>query len=277
MKIRLMLDSGAFSAWNRKEHIDIDKYIKFVKKNRKFIDTYVNMDVIPVNRSQKEVEISASKSYENLQYMKTKGLNPIPVFHQGERFYWLKKLVDDGESYIGLSTYKQLWVKDHVKWLDEVFTMLTDDAGRPLVKTHGFGVMSFRILTRYPWETVDSTTWSLSPSYGKIFVPPYVGGKPDYTCQPIVVVISGVLQASTVYWEGKLRKIKANQKRQFDLSSPIVQDYTRRFLEEECGLSVAQARYDDDARRRAVLTYFNKFQENMKVVRFRHRRQRLLT
>jgi len=90
-----MLDSGAYSAWNRDETIDIDEYIAFIKKHRKLVDTYVNLDVIPGKygrpRTQQEVEASAKLSYENLQYMKSKGLSPIPVFHQGERFHWLER------------------------------------------------------------------------------------------------------------------------------------------------------------------------------------------
>ena len=40
----IMLDSGAFSAWNAGKQIDIDKYIEFIRDNN--IDVYFNLDVI---------------------------------------------------------------------------------------------------------------------------------------------------------------------------------------------------------------------------------------
>ena len=43
----ILLDSGAFSAWNRGERIDLSAYIDFVKANKGLNFRYINLDVIP--------------------------------------------------------------------------------------------------------------------------------------------------------------------------------------------------------------------------------------
>src|SRR5690348_2908111 len=89
-KISLMLDSGVFSTWKRGNTINIDEYIDFVKRNQDIIEICVNLDVIPSKYGQartiKQVEDSAKESYDNLKYMQSKGLQPLPVFHRGEPF-----------------------------------------------------------------------------------------------------------------------------------------------------------------------------------------------
>lgn len=262
--VRLMLDSGAYSAWFHDESIDIDEYIKYIKKYRHLIDTYVNLDVIPGTRGQPnttaEVEKSAQASYDNLQYMKSKGLSPIPVFHQGERFAWLLKLLDDGEPYIGVSPSDDLSNSARGKWMDQVFTLLTDRRGKPICQTHGFGVTGIPFMFRYPWTTVDSTSWSLIGSYGRVLVPQYVSGKPVYDRMPTAVVVSGLSS-----------KIKGGNKLAYAMMGPTEQACVRRFLEEEVGITLQEARYDDDARRRAVAIYFRKLSECRGEVFFKHR------
>ena len=104
----ILLDSGAFSAFNLGERIDLDAYIGFVKANKGLIYRCVNLDVIPGNFGSREwrpeaIEAAAAASYANQQKMKEAGLNPIPVFHQDEDFRWLEKYLEDGEDYICLS------------------------------------------------------------------------------------------------------------------------------------------------------------------------------
>ena len=89
--------------------------------------------------------------------MKEAGLHPIPVFHQGENWLWLEKMLKDGETYIGLSTggqHRQPRPSIY-RWLDQCFSRLCDAQGRPLVRIHGFGITSRLLLLRYPCTTVE--------------------------------------------------------------------------------------------------------------------------
>jgi hypothetical protein len=264
-RVSLMLDSGAFGAWKRDETLDLKKYIRFIKDNEQYVTSYVNMDVIPgsmgkMNKSQREVEESAQKSYDNQQIIKRAGLHPIPVFHQGEQFHWLERLMDDGEPYIGISPYKNAAPKDIRLWLDHVFTLLTDAKGLPLVKTHGFGMTSPRLLMRYPWFTIDSAAWALGAAYGHVLIPSYVNGKFDYLRPHLQVIITGRTQTSA-----------SQQRRHFDGLSPLAQKHVTLFLEQVVGIDISQARNNPEMRRLAYLHFFVGLQNQIGSVRFLHR------
>src|ERR1700678_1129246 len=107
IKVRLLLDSGAYGAWRRGKTIDLDTYCDFIEENKNFVTSYVCLDTIPgsfgkMDKGQREIEVSAQLSFENQLKMRKRGLSPIPVFHQGEQFHWLKKMLDNGEPYIGI-------------------------------------------------------------------------------------------------------------------------------------------------------------------------------
>lgn len=175
MSVELILDSGAFSAWRLGDAIDLRAYIEYVKRYGHLFKAYVCLDTIPgslgrMDRSAAAIEASAAASYRNQQVMRDAGLSPIPVFHQGERYEWLERYLADGEPYVGISPYLNSTSREITRWLDQVFSALTDARGRPLVRTHGFGVSHPAIIGRYPWCSVDSTSWNIAPSHGLIRV-----------------------------------------------------------------------------------------------------------
>lgn len=172
----MMLDSGAFSAWNARAEVNLEDYCVYIYRNIEWIDAYVNLDVIPGSPgrtpTEAEVEESAEASWWNMEYMQGFGLDPVPVFHQGERFYWLERMVDAGIRYIGISPANDRSTQAKVEWLDRVFHYLCDAEGHPRVKTHSFGATSVEIIMKYPWFTVDSTTWLAAGSrFGLLRVP----------------------------------------------------------------------------------------------------------
>ena len=177
-RCELFLDSGAFSAWSKGVTIDIDEYAKFVLDHPDAFSVVTNLDVIPRAwgevPSQKQIDESAAKGWENYWYLAEKikplGLKPLHVFHQGEDVKWLKKLIGEAE-YFGVSPGNDRTTKQKIAWLDEIMPLLTDDKGRAIRKFHGFGVTSFDILERYPWYSVDSTSWVLTGRFGACFVP----------------------------------------------------------------------------------------------------------
>lgn len=198
-KPNTMLDSGAFSAWYHKESVDLDAYIEFIKEHRKRFYSIVALDVIPgemakAAKTTRDIEEAAAQSNRNYVYMRTKGIDPIPVFHMGENFHWLEKMLDERIPYIGISPYMKAPQEHIIRWMDEVFTRIGDRDGAPLCKTHGFGVTGHQIVRRYPWFSVDSTSWALSAGYGNILMPKMRGRfndleAPDFT-HPIQFSIS---------------------------------------------------------------------------------------
>lgn len=268
-KVALMFDSGVFSAWSHGEDVSMEEYIEYLKANKKHLFSYVTMDSVPDASSttgdfptREETKRSAAKSYANQQAMKEHGLAPIPVFHQGEPFSYLERYIKDGEDYIGISPWKtNITVAAQRAWFDEVYSVLTDQSGKPIVRTHGFGVSSPNHLLRYPFWTVDSTTWVLSAGFGKVFIPHYKHGEPDYSKPPMSIIMSNRETSS-----------KASQKLQFANLGEQMQLHVERYLAEVVGVSISEARNIPEARRRACLIYFNDFCEHLHDRRFTHKK-----
>src|SRR5262245_50092016 len=125
--IKVMLDCGAYSAWSLwGNSIDLNHYIDFNLRNKHLLHCCINLDVIPGANRQREldrdlIDQAAEASYRNQQKMKDKGLAPIPVFHEGEDFSWLRRYCEDGESYIALAPFAG--AHHCIPWLDECFAV----------------------------------------------------------------------------------------------------------------------------------------------------------
>ena len=267
----LMLDSGVFTAWSRGLTLDLDDYISYLRDHQHLLDSHVNMDVIPGQfgqpRTQEQVNTSAEGSYRNQQALKDAGLSPIPVFHQGESFEWLERMIEEGEPYIGISTSKDVWPRAQDQWLDEVFSILTDGKGRPLVKTHGFGLMRPSSLLRYPFYSVDSTSWVIGAGVGKVLIPVYEKGEPNYLRVPFLVSMSGVQNKSGY----------KSKNHQFEGLGPQYRECITRFLADEVGITLAEARYGSTGRQKAWLVYYQRLGEHLWDIRFEHSHSRVVS
>lgn len=174
----LVLDSGAFTAWTKGKAVDIDSYIEFIKGCMEelpgTIEHYANLDSIPGAMWQKptrdQVEESAAIGWRNFEYMRSQGLSPMPIFHQGERLYWLDKMVA-ACGYVGISPANDRTTRQKKVWLDEVFGHLTKETGTPSGGTHAFGVTSIPLLQRYPWSSCDSSAFAHYAKYGRVLIP----------------------------------------------------------------------------------------------------------
>lgn len=176
----LIIDSGAFTAWSKGKQVNLDQYIEYCKRvqgagYKYFTEIYpVNLDVIPGQKGREntrdEVAQSAEKGWENYEYMKLKGLEPIHVFHSGENFKWLKQCIDNN-MYIGVSPCNDYSHVQKREWLKECFQMVCENNGKPKIRTHAFGVTSFELLELFPWFSADSAAWSLQSGFGGVSTP----------------------------------------------------------------------------------------------------------
>jgi hypothetical protein len=198
---KLMIDSGAFSAWNKNKTIDIMAYIAYAHEAIRAGEAtgkevhIVNLDVIPgkvgetgaLTKNRKEsnkdkINVSAKEGYKNLKTMKRNGITPIHVFHQGEDFKWLDRMVQQTQ-YIGISPANDMAQNSKKAWICSVFEYLYKN-NLEHIDTHGFAVWSPKALLEFPWTSCDAATWRLLAAYGGIFYP--VGGfaNADYSKQP---------------------------------------------------------------------------------------------
>lgn len=152
----LFLDSGAYSASTQGVQIDIDHYARFIHETKGLWTHVANLDVIPGKRVSPAS--AAEKSYHNLRRLEELGCRVVPCFHHGEPLRYLERYADQYD-YIALGGMVKGRREVLRSWLDWCWNLLTDEHGRPRVKVHGFGLSSYWAATRYPWHSLDSTSW----------------------------------------------------------------------------------------------------------------------
>jgi hypothetical protein len=165
--VQVFLDSGAFSAYTLGVTIDLPTYCDYIKRN---MDLWRVEDGV-VMASVLDGIGDPLQTYRNQLHMEALGAKPLPCFHAGEDERYLEYYVQNYEyitlgGMVGSST-KQLCI-----WLDRMWDRyLTDGSGRPRLKVHGFGITAVPIMQRYPWYSVDSSSWVQSAAFGSIITP----------------------------------------------------------------------------------------------------------
>lgn len=153
-KNNYFIDSGAFSAHTLGKVINIDEYILFIKELK--FDTYANLDVIG----------NSEKSFQNEAYMRAKGLTPLPVFHFGENITYLDRILNSGVEYFCLGGMVQ--AADLDEWLVNVWEHIHKN--KPGIKVHGFGLTDLELVLKYPWYSVDSSSWTSPVRFARFSV-----------------------------------------------------------------------------------------------------------
>jgi hypothetical protein len=160
MGLDLFLDSGAFTAFTKGVIIDPKRYAKFIQDSACW-STCSNIDHIGKG------EEAAQKSYDNLKILESLGVQVSPVFHVREPNRWLQRYLDEGYPYVFIGGM----VPESTGWLNERLDGLWGDIlckpdGTPKIKVHGFGLTDQLLMFRYPWFSVDSSSWLMTGIYG---------------------------------------------------------------------------------------------------------------
>ena len=162
-KDTLFLDSGAFSMFTRNVKVDLRAYSDFIKKHKDVIHIASNLDAI--GQAQEEVSYTRQKELEDY------GVKIQPVFHARDKDEWLVRYLEEGYDYIflgGMVPESTVYLKE---WLDRIWhKYLTNPDGTAKVKVHGFGLTSLPLMFRYPWFSVDSTSWVMTSVHGSCFM-----------------------------------------------------------------------------------------------------------
>lgn len=164
--LELFLDSGAFSAFTTGRPIDIEKYAAYLREWGHIYTVRSNLDHIGTT------EEGAQKTYDNQKKLESLGAQVHPVFHVREDERWLRKYITEGYDYIligGLVPEGPVYCKER---LDHLFSeIICDTTGLPKVRVHGFGLTSQELMQRYPWYSVDSSSWIQKGMYGLCMMP----------------------------------------------------------------------------------------------------------
>lgn len=151
----IFLDSGGFVARMHGKSISIEDYGQFLLKYKHLFFTYANLDLT-----------ETKDTLANQQYLESMGLRPMPVYHMNEYMEGNRELLDQyikDYDYIALGGYAKVNAKreDFFKFLNYCFSKTRDKT-----RVHGFGMTATKLLERYPFFSVDSTSWQSSSRYG---------------------------------------------------------------------------------------------------------------
>jgi hypothetical protein len=95
----------------------------------------------------------------------------MPVHHARDSDDWLARYLDEGYEYIFLGGMVPETTGYLYDWLDHIwdkYLALPDGTAR--VKIHGFGLTTFELMERYPWYSVDSTSWLMIAMFGNVLI-----------------------------------------------------------------------------------------------------------
>lgn len=166
-KRKVFLDSGAFSAFTQGIKVDLPAYCNYVKRNRDIIEE-VDGDLLA---SVLDGIGDPQQTWENQKSMEALGVRPLPCFHYGEDERYLEEYVKN-YTYITLGGMVPISTPQLYHWLDRIWEKyLTDGSGRPLIKVHGFGLTTIDLMKRYPWYSVDSSSWVQIARTGGMMLP----------------------------------------------------------------------------------------------------------
>ena len=182
-KVKLFIDSGAYTCWTKNISIDIDEYIQYLNSISGEVECYASLDVIPgksgsatLPTQQESVEAS-DKSWHNYLYMRSRVKHPdklLYTFHIGEDYQYLKKALEYSDNlgqvgYLGLGGVVGKNDDDIIEFLDKCFDII-QQSSNPNVKVHTFGMTRFNTLKQFPIYSTDSTSYIQKGAFGCVMI-----------------------------------------------------------------------------------------------------------
>lgn len=163
--VKCFLDSGAFSAFTQGVTIDIAAYAEFVKNNKDIIIMASVLDEIGDHLG----------TWRNQQKLESLGAEVLPCFHYGEPLEVCEYYCANYE-YMTIGGMVPIPNNKLEPWLDEIWDkVLTDGDGMARTKVHGFGLTTRKLMEKYPWYSVDSSSWIQIAAHGNIVLPELPG------------------------------------------------------------------------------------------------------
>lgn len=172
LRARIMLDSGAFTAWNIGKPVKlqnlIDYDLELLKRYPQHQFVFIALDVIPGARgrraTQTEINAAVEESYHNFRIMQQAlpGQHVLPVYHSGEDRFVRDRFLQHVQ-YMCLSMNQDLSENQRLRWAREAMV--------PGVYFHGLAATGNAMLSQVDWYSVDSSGWLMVAAMGSILFP----------------------------------------------------------------------------------------------------------
>lgn len=146
----LIVDSGAFTAWNTGREIKLDDYCTF-------LDTISHLR--PFHAVQLDVFGDPEASWHNFKIMKERGYDVMPVFTRGETLDRLEEMYAEKDYIMFGGVTIGRGNKEYVKWF------LERNKGR---MAHWLGFVNMPFIKHYRPTSVDSSSWKSAGRFGNV-------------------------------------------------------------------------------------------------------------
>lgn len=167
--VKGFIDSGAFSSFAMGVQVDVNAYCRWLRDNMDLVE-YVDGAMLA---SVLDAIGDPVETYRNQMRMEAQGFKPLPCFHYGEPIEALYHYMENYE-YITIGGMVPITTPQLRIWLDQIWGKhLTNPDGSAKVKVHGFGLTVVDLMRRYPWYSVDSSSWQKYGSMGWMFTPKF--------------------------------------------------------------------------------------------------------
>lgn len=158
VKLRLLIDSGAFSAYNIGSEITVEDFGTWLTdiglpRYGEWTTGIFNLDVIR----------DADASWTNWNLLREMGHDTMPVVHLGSPGETMDRYVKAGADYIGLGGLVKAPGSKRLSWAKRMHRYVRDE--HPHVRLHGLGVSGTDFTRLMPWYSVDSTSMIVSLMY----------------------------------------------------------------------------------------------------------------
>jgi len=166
--VKFFIDSGVYTFINNKEYSDwsiekwesyIKQYLKWVKKNKEIVFAIADLDIHSLVGTR-EVKRLRREYFE--PFMQETGIPVCYVWHEPEGIDGFEKMCER-YNYCGIS-----WASEDRDGSEGSIQQMFNIARENDTVIHGYGMTQTSMLSKYPFYTVDSTTWMIGLQYGEI-------------------------------------------------------------------------------------------------------------
>jgi hypothetical protein len=159
--VRLLLDSGAYTAWRSGKPIDVDDYCRFIE----------NLPVQPWRYFALDVVGDPAGTMRNFEVMVKRGFKPVPIFTRGEDISVVEDYYKHSDV-VGIgglvrTPRKKQFVNGVMKQIGKR-------------RVHWLGFTDTEYLRHYRPYMCDTNSWDYGSQYGKTYLYMGMGGAPFY-------------------------------------------------------------------------------------------------
>lgn len=169
--LRIIGDSGAYSAASLGTTVDRDAYYAWVARWQHVLHWCAGLDVIGDDDATYRNWLAAPAD-----------LQLVPTVHYGVEPSAIDKYAEAGATLIGLGgmvPHKSQPMK-LLRWAAQVMRYARDQ--HPQVRFHGWGVTHPQLIMNLPWWSVDSSGWGAAYRYGRaVLIDPTTGARVNAT------------------------------------------------------------------------------------------------